>query len=43
MIVKKMLLLSILMCFIILFSACGDVIVEPKWVIGIKGAEVKVF
>lgn len=40
---KKLLLVSMLLLSIVLLCACGDVIVEPKWVVGIKGAEAVVF
>ncbi len=35
--------LCVLLLSTILLYSCGDVIVEPKWTIGVKGADVAVF
>ncbi|MGI6192626.1 MAG: hypothetical protein ACOYI3_03585 [Christensenellales bacterium] len=40
---KKRGLLAVILLITVLGSACGDVIVEPKWVIGVDGAEQAVF
>ena len=32
-----------LLCLIILLCSCGDVIVDPKWIIGVKGADTSYF
>lgn len=36
-------LMPMLLLFAALFSACGDVILEPKWVIGVEGTDAAVF
>ncbi len=40
---KCLLLICILLFLTMIFCSCGDVIVEPKWIIGIKGSNAKVF
>ncbi len=40
---KSILIFSILLLLTVLFCSCGDVIVEPKWIIGVKGADEAVF
>lgn len=40
---KSILIFSILLLLTVLFCSCGDVIVEPKWIIGVEGADAAVF
>lgn len=41
---KKFFLMIFALLFLIsLLCSCGDVIVEPKWVVGVKGADAAVF
>jgi len=40
---KSILIFSLLLLLTVLFCSCGDVIVEPKWIIGVKGADTAVF
>lgn len=40
---KSFLIICVVLVLIVLICSCGDVIVEPKWVIGVKGAEKAVF
>lgn len=40
---KNLLMLCVVLVFTVLACSCGDVIVEPKWIIGIKGTDNAVF
>ncbi len=41
---KKIFIMIFALLFLTaLFCSCGDVIVEPNWVVGIKGADARVF
>lgn len=40
---KSILIFSILLLLTVLFCSCGDVIVEPKWIIGVEGTDAAVF
>ena len=40
---RGLLAFGVLLLFATVLYACGDVIVEPKWTIGVKGAEAAVF
>lgn len=39
----KILPMGIVVIFVSMLCACGDVIVEPKWIVGVKGADAAVF
>lgn len=40
---KSILLFCAILVLTVLACSCGDVIVEPKWIIGVKGADEAVF
>jgi len=40
---KRSLILCVLLFITVSVCSCGDVIVEPKWIIGVKGADSSVF
>lgn len=40
---RGFLILFVLLLFTTILCSCGDVIVEPKWIIGVKGADAAVF
>ena len=40
---RDCLILILFLLLTTIFCSCGDVIVEPKWIIGIKGADAAVF
>jgi hypothetical protein len=40
---KGFLIFCVLLLFTTILCSCGDVIVEPKWIIGVKGADAAVF
>jgi hypothetical protein len=40
---RGFLILFVLLLFTSILCSCGDVIVEPKWIIGVKGADAAVF
>lgn len=40
---KWFLIFIVLLLFTTILCSCGDVIVEPKWIIGVKGADAAVF
>jgi hypothetical protein len=40
---KGFLIFCVLLLFTTILCSCGDVIVEPKWIIGVKGADTAVF
>ena len=40
---RGFLILFVLLLFPSILCSCGDVIVEPKWIIGVKGADAAVF
>ena len=40
---KSILIFSLLLLLTVFFCSCGDVIVEPKWIIGVDVADTAVF